>query len=141
VPGLTLLERLRRVRPPPGTAAGALAVPAPGDELAGEVAFLFSDLDGIASRRETLLALARSQAAETEQDAMQERSRLLARAHEDGERRAAMLIVEHRTRAQEKMTAILAQADREAARIRSRGRERTPALVHDIVTRLLEDAP
>jgi len=141
VPGLTLLERLRRVRPPPGAAAGALAVPAPGDELAGEVAFLFSDLDGIASRREALLALARSQAAETEQDAVQERSRLLARAHEEGERRAAMLIVEHRARAQEKTAAILAQADRDAARIRARGRERTPALVHDIVARLLEDAP
>ena len=141
MPGLTLLERLRRVRPPPGAAAGALAVPAPGDELAGEVAFLFSDLDGIASRREALLALARSQAAETEQDAVQERSRLLARAHEEGERRAAMLIVEHRARAQEKTAAILAQADRDAARIRARGRERTPALVHDIVARLLEDAP
>ena len=141
MPGLTLLERLRRVRPPPGAAAGALAVPAPGDELAGEVAFLFSDLDGIASRREALLALARSQAAETEQDAVQERSRLLARAHEEGERRAAMLIVEHRARAQEKTAAILAQADRDAARIRARGRERTPALVHDIVARLLENAP
>jgi vacuolar-type H+-ATPase subunit H len=141
MPGLTLLERLRRVRPPPGAAAGALAVPAPGDELAGEVAFLFSDLDGIASRREALLALARSQAAEAEQGAAEERSRLLADAHEEAQRRAAMLIVEHRARAQEKMPAILAQADRDAARIRARGRERTPALVHEIVTRLLEDAP
>jgi vacuolar-type H+-ATPase subunit H len=141
VPGLTLLERLRRVRPPPGAAAGALAVPSPGDELAGEVAFLFADLDGIASQREALLASARSEAAEAEQEAVQERSRLLADAHEEGERRAAMLIVEHRARAQEKMRAILEQADRDAARIRARGRQRTPALVHDIVARLLEDAP
>ena len=141
MPGLTLLERLRSVRPPPGAAAGALAVPAPGDELAGEVAFLFADLDGIANRREALLALARSQAAEAEHGAAEERNRLLADAHQEGERRAAMLIVEHRARAQAKMRAILVQADRDAARIRARGRERTSALVQDIVTRLLENAP
>ena len=44
-----LLDRLRRVRPPPGAAAGVVAVPAAGDELSGEVGFLFGELDQIAA--------------------------------------------------------------------------------------------
>lgn len=124
-----------------GRGAGALAVPSAGEELAGEVAFLFADLDGIESQRETLLASARSEAAEAEQAAAQERRRVLAQAHEEAERRAAMLLVERRARAEDRTRAMLAEADRDAARIRARGRERTPALVHDIVARLLEDAP
>ncbi len=35
-----LLERLRRIRLPPGAAAAAVAVPSPGEVLEGEVRFL-----------------------------------------------------------------------------------------------------
>jgi len=141
VPGLTpLLDRLRSARLPPGAAAGALAVPSAGDELAREVTFLFGDLDAIAAHRERLLAAARSEAAEAEQAAARERSRLLARAREDGERRAARVLVERRARVEKRGRRMLADADREAARIRARGRERTPGVVRDIVERLLEDS-
>ena len=46
-----LLERLRQKQPAPGAAAGMLAVPSAGDELAGEVSFLFVDLDEIERER------------------------------------------------------------------------------------------
>jgi vacuolar-type H+-ATPase subunit H len=118
-----------------------IAVPSAGDELAGEVAFLFGDLDQIESRRETLLAAARSDAADTEQAARGQRTRLLAQAREEGERRAATILVERRAGADERTRHMLAEAEREAGRIRARGRERTPALVEEIVSRLLEDEP
>ena len=44
------------MQPPPGAAAGILAVPSAGDELAGEVSFLFSDLDELEHERQTLLS-------------------------------------------------------------------------------------
>jgi len=142
LPPLTpLLERLRRVRPPPGAAATMLAVPAAGDELAGEVAFLFRELDQIDGRRETLLAAARSAAAEAEQAARRERTRLLDEAGEEGERRAARLLLEGRALTDERTRAMLADAEREANRLRARGRERIPTLVEEIVARLLEDEP
>jgi vacuolar-type H+-ATPase subunit H len=141
LPVLTpLLERLRGVRPPPGAAAGKLAVPSAGDELAHEVAFLFDDLDEIGRYRESVLELARADAAGAEQQAARERGRLLAQARAEGERRAQRLLVERRARIDESMRSIRAQADREAARVRARGRQRTPALVDEIVARLLEDA-
>ncbi|HSC02237.1 MAG TPA: hypothetical protein VLC49_02930 [Solirubrobacteraceae bacterium] len=141
MPGLTpLLDRLRGARLPPGTAASALAVPSAGDELTGEVTFLFGDLDAIARRRETLLTAAGSEAAEAEQAAARERSRLLARAREDGERRAAQVLLERRTHLQARARHMVADADREAARVLARGRERTPGVVRDIVERLLEDS-
>ena len=118
-----------------------LAVPSAGDELAGEVAFLFDDLDRIEARLERLLAAARSGAAEAEQAARRERTRLLAEAHEEGERRAAKLLFERRALAEERSRAMLDDAEREASRVRARGRERIPALVEEIVTRLLEDEP
>jgi len=118
-----------------------LAVPSAGDELSGEVAFLFGDLEEIEGRRDTLLATARAEAAEAEQAAWQERNRLLAQAREEGERRAAMLLVERRAQAEKSGRALVAGATREATRIRARGRQRTPSLVEEIVRRLLEAAP
>jgi len=142
LPGLTpLLERLRRARVPPGAAAAMLGVPSAGDVLAGEVAFLFDDLDEIERRRERLLAAARSDAADAEQAARLQRSRLLVQAHEEGERRAAMLLAERRALAAERTRQMLAEAEREAARVSACGRERTPGLVEEIVARLLEDEP
>ncbi|HTP18530.1 MAG TPA: hypothetical protein VMJ65_02930 [Solirubrobacteraceae bacterium] len=118
-----------------------LAVPSAGDELAGEVAFLFDDLDHIEARLERLLAAARREAAEAEQAARRERTRLFAEAHEEGERRAAKLLVERRALAEGRSRAMLDDAAREASRVRARGRERIPALVEEIVARLLEDEP
>lgn len=129
------------MRLPPGAAAGMLAVPSAGDELSGEVAFLWGDLDEIETRRNALLAAARSSAAQAERAAHQERGRVLARAREEGERRAASLIAERRAEIGEGVRALLADAAREAERIRARGRQGTPALVREIVTRFLEEAP
>jgi vacuolar-type H+-ATPase subunit H len=137
----TLLDRLRRMQPPPGPAAGMLAVPSPGDELSGEVSFLFADLDNLGRERETLLAAARSDAAVAEQAAVRERSRLLTHAHEEGERRAARLLEEHRTRSRSRAHAMLASADRDAARVRARAQERMPSVLAEIVERLLKESP
>ena len=129
------------MQPPPGPAAGVLAVPSAGDELAGEVSFLFSDLDEIEHQRQTLLVAARSDAEQAKQEAVRERTRLLAHAHDEGERRAAMILDERRSRARQRTRAMLAEADRNAAQVHERARERMPALVAEIVERLLEGVP
>jgi len=129
------------MQPPPGPAAGVLAVPSAGDELAGEVSFLFSDLDEIEHQRQTLLVAARSDAEQAKQEAVRERTRLLAHAHDEGERRAAMILDERRGRARQRTRAMLAEADRDAAQVHERARERMPALVAEIVERLLEGVP
>jgi hypothetical protein len=136
----TLLERLRRMQPPPGAAAGILAVPSAGDELAGEVSFLFSDLDELEHQRQTLLIAARSDAGRAEQTAVRERNRLLTEAHEEGERQAAMILNERRARERQRALAMLAEADRNAAQVGARARERMPALGAEIVQQLLEGA-
>ena len=126
------------MQPPPGRAAGALAVPSAGDELAGEVSFLFSDLDELEDQRQTLLIAARSDAARAEQTAVRERNRLLTEAHEQGERRAAMVLNERRAREQQRALAMLAEANRDAAQIGARARERIPVLGTEIVAQLLD---
>ena len=136
----TLLDRLRRIQPPPGAAAGVLAVPSAGDELAGEVSFLFSDLDELEQQRQSLLGAARSDATKVEQTAVAERNRLLTQAHEEGERRAAMILDDRRTQARRRTCAMLAEAERNASQIHARARERIPALVGEVVERLLEDS-
>jgi hypothetical protein len=87
------------MQPPPGAAAGVLAVPSTGDELTGEVSFLFLDLDAIEHQREVLLVAARSDATRTEQEAVVEGNRLLAEAQEEAERRAASILDQRRARA------------------------------------------
>ena len=118
-----------------------LAVPSAGDELAGEVAFLFDELDEIEARLQRLLAVAGSDATEAEQAARRERTRLLTEAHQEGERRAAELRFERHALAEERTRVMLDDGEREARRVRARGRERIPALVEEIVARLLEDEP
>jgi vacuolar-type H+-ATPase subunit H len=141
VPALTnLLDRLRRMQPPPGAAAGVLSVPSAGDELAGEVSFLFPDLDQMEQARQMLLGAARSDAVKAEQTAVAERNRLLTQAYEEGERRAATILDERRSRARRRTRMILAEADRDASQIHARARERMPTLVAEIVDRLLEDS-
>ena len=135
----TLLDRLRRMQPPPGPAAGVLAVPSAGEELAGEVSFLFADLDEIEHRRETLLVDARTDVGTAERAAVRERNRLLAKAYEEGERRAAILLDERRAQADQHTRAMLAEADRDAAEVRARGQQRMPALIDEIVERLFRE--
>ena len=128
------------MQPPPGRAAGMLAVPSAGDELSGEVSFLFADLDELQHEREALLGAARADAARAEQTATRERGRLLRDAHEEGERRAAMILEDRRARARERTRAIIAQANGDAEQVLARAAERTPSLVAEIVERWLEDA-
>jgi hypothetical protein len=141
LPVLTpLLDRLRRARLPPGAAAGAIAVPSAGDELAAEVTFLFGDLEAIARRRQSLLTAARAGAVEAERAAAAQRGRLLAQAREVAEQRAAQVLVERRVRVRSRSSEMLVGAEREAAEILARGRKRTPAMVQEIARRLLEDS-
>lgn len=135
-----LLERLRRVRPPPGAAVDA-AAPTAGAELSGEVAFLFGQLDAIERRGGLVVSTARSEAAELEAVAVDERSRLMENARAEAERIAARLLAELRASSEERARSILADAEREAERILARGRERTPALVHEVIAALLERSP
>jgi vacuolar-type H+-ATPase subunit H len=135
-----LLERLRRVRPAPGAAASVVAVPSAGDRLAGEVSFLFDHLDGIERHRELLIASALSDAAALEAAAARERHRLLEDAGLEAERVAAELLAERRARSERRARALLAEAEREAERALARGRERTPALVAELLALVLESA-
>ena len=136
-----LLERLRRVGPPPGAAAGVVAVPSAGDEVSLEVSFLFAQLDELEWRSELMLSESRSEAAALEAAARRERSRLLEEARADAERLAGELLAAGRWASDERARELLDDADREAERVLARGRKRTPALVDEILERLLEGAP
>ena len=135
-----LLERLRRVRLPPGAAAGVVAIPSAEDGLSGEVAFLFGQLDEVEQRGGRLVSSARSDAAEAEAAAGRERRRLLDDAGAESERLAAVLITERRAQCNQQAQAMIAGAESEAERVLARGRERTPALVAEVVARILETA-
>jgi vacuolar-type H+-ATPase subunit H len=132
-----LLERLRRLRLPPGAAAG-VPVPTAGAELSGEVALLFGQLDEIERRGGMVVSAARSEAAEIEAAAARDRSRLLADAVAEAERIAAKLLAELRASGEERARSILADAEREAERVLACGRERTPGLVQEVVAAVLE---
>jgi vacuolar-type H+-ATPase subunit H len=132
-----LLERLRRVRLPPGAAAG-VPVPTAGGELSGEVALLFGQLDEIEQRGGVVVSTARSEAAEIEAAAARDRSRLLADAVAAAERIAAKLLAELRASSEERARSILADAEREAGRVLARGQERTPGLVQEVIAAVLE---
>jgi len=139
VPALSqLLERLRRAQLPPGAAAGVMAVPSAGDELSREVAFLFEPLDEIDQRGELVISSARAEAAVIEAAARDERRRLLEDAHAEGERTAAEHLRDRRAACERRAQAMLDEAEREARRVLARGRERTPALVAQIIERMLE---
>ena len=133
-----LLERLRRTRPPPGSAAGVVAVPSRGEELTGEVASLFARLDEIEAQSELIRSTAISDAAEIAAAADAERRRILAEARAEGERVAAELLAHRRATAEQQVAAMLADARGHAARVHARGRERTPALVEEIIERMVE---
>jgi hypothetical protein len=131
-----LLERLRRMRPPPGTPANVLAVPSAGEDVAGEVAFLFEALDGVRARARAEHESAQAAAAVVEADAQAQRAQILAAAREQGERVAARLLCEHREACEREAATLLADARREAARVLARGRESTPTLVAEVMRRI-----
>ena len=133
-----LLERLRRVRLPPGAAATVVAVPSAGDGLASEVAFLFDDLDRIEASAACELAAARSDAEAVEASARDQRRRLLDAAHVEAEQVVVQLLDERRAAVERRTQAMLDEAAREAEDVLARGRERTPPLVAEIVQRVLE---
>jgi len=135
------LERMRRVRLPPGAAAGIVAVPTAGDELSREVAFTFAQLDEIDARRELALSEARVEAARIEASADCERRRILGEAQAEADRVEARILARRRASCQEQVESMLLEAGREAGRVLARGRERTPLLVREIVVRMLEDTP
>lgn len=139
VPGLSeLLERLRRLQPPPGAAASAVAAPSPGDALSWEVGFLFAELDTIEQRRRLAITAARSEAAAIEAAAASEGRRLLERAAADAERMASELIEERRRACDRRVRELHGQADGEADRVLANGRDRTPELVEEVIRRILE---
>ncbi len=135
----SLLERLRRIQPPPGAAAGALAVPSAGDQLAGEVAHLFGELDEIEHRSTLILASARAAAAEIETTARERRHRLREEASAQAERMVAELLTERRAACARQAQAMLDDARCEAERVIALGGERTPALIHAVIERVLEE--
>jgi vacuolar-type H+-ATPase subunit H len=133
-----LLERLRRVRLPPGAAATLVAVPSAGDGLVSEVAFLFDDLDQIVARAAQALTAVRSEAEAIEGSAREQRRRLLEDAQAEAERVVVHLLDERRAAAERRTQALLAEAACAADRVLACGRERTPALVAEVVQRVLE---
>ncbi len=136
-----LLDRLRSVSPPPGAAATVVAVPSAGEELSSEVEFLFGELDQLHGRHQALLEAARAEAAALHDAAIAERARLLAQARADAEQLAAQLLDERRERCKQLAAAILADGAREAELVAARGRRRTPALVEQVLARVLETRP
>lgn len=133
-----LLERMRTLRLPPGAAAGVIAVPSAGDELAREVGFLFKRLDAIEQRSQTAIERARAEAARIDAAADAERRRLLADAQSEAGRQAAELLEQRRTGVEQARRSMLEVAERDAERIVRRGRDRTPAFVDEVVQHLLE---
>lgn len=133
------LERMRRVRLPPGAAAGIVAVPTAGAELSREVAFTFAQLDEIDAGRELALSKARAEAAQLEASVVSEHRRILEEAQAEAERVEAEILAARRASCQEQVESMLVEAGREAERVLARGRERTPRLVNEIVARMLED--
>jgi vacuolar-type H+-ATPase subunit H len=133
-----LLERLRRGRPPPGAAAGAVAVPSAGDELSGEVGFLLPQLDEIERQGEAIVAAARAEASQLEAAATEQRRRILDAGRAEAERVAARVLAERRSICENRARTILAEAQHEAERVLARGRERTPGLVEQVIQRLLK---
>jgi len=133
-----LLERLRRLRPPPGAAAVTIAVPSPGEELVDEVEFLFADLDSVQGERERILAAAHADAREIEAAARARGRELLTQASATAAAEAAELRDRRVAACDRQIQAALADAHREAERVLERGHRRTPEFARNVVTAMLE---
>lgn len=135
-----VLERLRRLRPPPGAAAGAVAVPSAGEDLTGEVAFLFAPLDELQRESDLIVTTSRTAAAELEARAREDARRLLKDARATALHTAAEILDARGAACEQRAQALLAEAEREAERVLARGRERIPALAEAVAERILEGA-
>lgn len=131
-----LLERLRRLRPPPGGPAAIIAAPARGEELVGEVEFMFQELDAVQAQLGVEDESARAAAAALEADAREECARILATARQQAQREWTSVLAERRARCELDAQAILADGEHQAAQVRARGRERIPGLVEEVVRRI-----
>lgn len=131
-----LLERLRRMRPPPGGPATVVAVPSAAEAIAGEVAFLFADLDAIEAQLGELDESVRAEAAAIEANARTQRDRILAEGREHAERAWSELLAERRVACEQEVETILAEGRRAAERVLTRGRASMPALVAEVVRRI-----
>ncbi len=100
---------------------------------------MFGDLDEIERRANGLVAAARSDAAATEAAAVRERHRILADAEAEGRRGAGEVVAARRARCEQQAMAMRAEAARKAERVVARGREQTPALVREVMERLLAE--
>ena len=135
-----LLQRLRRVRPPPGGPATVVSVPSPGDDVTREVAFLFAELDAVDEQAKTVSESARIQADAIEADARAQRAQILAEARQRAEHAFAEVFSEQRATGESQAQAILADAQRAASRVLARGRESTPALAAEVVRRIVGES-
>lgn len=133
-----LLERLRRTRLPPGAAAAAVAVPSPGEQLSGEVAFLFASLDAVESQGERILAAARAAAEQIEAQARERGTVLVEDARGAAATVAAELQAQRAAACERRAQAMLADARLEAERVLVQGRGRIPAFAQTVAGRLLE---
>jgi len=131
-----LLERLRRMRPPPGAPAAVVAVPSPAEGVEVEVGFLFDDLDAVEARAGEVRAEARAAAAAIEADASSRRALLLAQAADQGERVWNELLAARRAAYRREADAMLAASQRTAGRVLVRGATATPAVVAEILHRI-----
>jgi len=131
-----LLERLRRLRPPPGAPATVIAVPSAAEGVEREVAFLFEALDAVEARARDVRHAARAEASSIEADALARRSQILAEAGSQADRVWNDLLAGRRAACQRETDAILADARRTAARVLAHGRAATPAVVGEVVRRI-----
>lgn len=133
-----LLDRLRRMRPPPGMPAAALGVPAAGEDIAGEVAFLFPALEDTDRQALESIEAARGEAEQIQADALAQRERIHADALTRAEQSAQRLLGARRDACHAETAAILAEAEREAERVLEEGRRAIPGLVQTVISRIVE---
>jgi hypothetical protein len=126
-----ILDRFRR---PSGVPAAA------SDDLAAELAPLFAVLDEIEAEAEEIRAGAERRVQSDRADTSEEVEAILVEAaHQAESERAEVAKAARRAAAAQAHSLVLA-GEREAARIRSVGRERIPALCAEVV-RCLETLP
>ena len=120
----SVLERFRR----------AAAVPAAaGDTIEAELMPVFAALDEIDAEAEQIRAVARREAERRLAASSVEAERIVERHRRRAEAERARAEAERREEATREAHTIEATAREEAARILSRGRERIPALVAEVV--------
>ena len=126
------LERFRR-------SAGVPA--AVGGEAATELAPVFAALDEIEQEVTALREHSDAAAARRLHDADEKAQRIVAEGHERATAERDEALKAGLQAAEVEADAILRRAERDATAIRKNGEERLPALVTEVLTRVLEAAP